>query len=84
MHIKQTQMVTLVPIDHNDGLKAAGLYLTRPEFEEIANLRKYSFDPDCLDFIFRISSGHTGAMDDVINVISCDDVNLPAFVRIRI
>ena len=84
VHIKQTQMVTLVPIDHHDRLEAAGLYLTRPEFEEIVNLRKYSFDPACLDFIFRLSSGHTGAADDVINVISCANVSLPAFVQIRI
>ena len=84
MHIKQPQMVTLVPIDHHDGLEAVGLYLTWPEFEEIINLRKYSFDPACLDFIFRISSGHMGAVIDVINVISCDNVNLIAFIQIRI
>ena len=84
MYIKQRQMVTLVPIDHHDSLEAVGLYLTRPEFDEIIKLRKYSFDPACLDFILRISSGHAGAMDDVIDVISCDDVSLPAFVRIRI
>lgn len=66
MFIKQRQMVTLVPIDHRDGLEAAGLFLTRPEFDD---LRKYSFDPTCLDFIFRISSGQAGAMDDVINLI---------------
>ena len=84
MYIKQRQMVTLVPIDHHDSLEAVGLYLTRPEFDEIIKLRKYSFDPACLDFILRISSGHAGAMDDVIDVISCDDVSLPAFVWIRI
>ena len=66
MFIKQRQMVTLVPIDHRDGLEAAGLFLTRPEFDD---LRKYSFDPTCVDFIFRISSGQAGAMDDVINLI---------------
>jgi len=84
MYIKEPQMVTLVPIDHHDGLGAVGLYLTPPEFEELVNLRKYSFDPACLDFIFRISSGHTGAMSDVINVVSCDDVSLCAFIRISI
>lgn len=84
MYIKQPQMMTLVPIDHHDGLGAAGLYLTRPEFNEIVNLRKYSFDLTCLDFIFGISSGHAGAVDDVIHVISCDDASLPPFVRIRI
>jgi len=77
-------MVTLVPIDHHDGLGAVGLYLTRPEFEEVVNLRKSSFDPACLDFIFGISSGHAGAMIDVIDVISCDDVGLRAFIRISI
>ena len=75
-------MVTLVPIDHRDGLEAAGLYLTRPEFDEIVNVRKYSFHPACLDFIFKISSGHAGAMDNVFNNISRDDVSLPTFVRI--
>ena len=84
MHINQPQMVTLVPINHHDGLEAAGLYLTRSEFTEIASLRKYYFDSACLDSIFRITSGHAGAMVDVIYVISCDDVSLPAFVRIRI
>jgi len=73
MYIMAPQMVTLVPIDHRDGLGAVGLYLTQPEFMEVVNLRKYSFDPTCLDFIFKISSGHVGAMIDVIKVISCDD-----------
>jgi DNA helicase HerA-like ATPase len=84
MYIKELQMVTLVSIDHHDGLEAAGLYLTRSEFEELVNLRKYAFDPTCLDFIFRISSGHVGAMTDVINIISCDDVSVPVIIRIRI
>jgi len=74
MYVKEPQMVTLVHIDHHDGLGAAGLYFTRPEFEEFVNLRQYSFDPACLDFIFEISSGHAGAMNDVIHVISCDDL----------
>lgn len=82
MQIRDQQMVTLVPIDHHDGLGAVGLYLTRPEFEELVNLRKYSFDPACLDFIFRISSGHVGAIIDVIQVISCDDVSLPHSYRL--
>jgi hypothetical protein len=76
-------MVTLVHIDHHDGLEAAGLYLTRPEFNSLVNLRNYSFDPACLDFIFRISSGHVGVMNDIINVISCDDVSLPITIQIR-
>ena len=77
MYIKEPQMVTLVPIDHRDGLEAAGLYLTRPEFDEIVNVREYSFHPACLDFIFKISSGHAGTMDNVFNDISRDDVSLP-------
>ena len=84
MQIRDQQMVTLVPIDHHDGLGAVGLYLTRPEFEDLVNLRKYSFDLACLDFIFRISSGHVGAINDVIQVISCDDVSLRTFIRISI
>ena len=84
MFIKKPQMVTLAPIDHNDGLKPVGLYLTRREFDEILELLNCHFDPECLDYIFDISSGHVGAMRDVINVISCDDVSLPAFVWIRI
>jgi len=75
-------MVTLVPIDHHDGLGAVGLYLTRAEFNEFVNLRKYTFDPACLDFIFGISSGHAGAINDVINVISCDDVSVHVSIRI--
>ena len=58
-------------------------YLTQPEFE-IVNVRKYPFNPACLDFIFKILSGDTGVMDDVINVISFDDVRLPTFVWIMI
>ena len=87
MLIRSSQMVTLAPIDHHDGLEAAGLYLTQTEFNEICDLRKYSeyFDPAFLDFIFKISSGHAGAIGDVIDVIFCDDVSFPAFVlRIRI
>jgi hypothetical protein len=77
MLIKPSQMVTLAPIDHHDGLKPVGLYLTRPEFDEIVDLLKCSLDPECLDYIFKISSGHVGAMTDVIYIISCDDVSLP-------
>ena len=84
MQIMEWQMVTLVPIDHHDGLGAVGLYLTWPEFEEFVNLGKYSFDPACLDFIFKISSGHAGAIDDVIRVISCDDLSLCTFIWISI
>ena len=84
MQIGERQMVTLVPIDHHDDLGAVGLYLTRPEFEELVNLKKYSFDPACLDFIFKILSGHVGAIEDVIRVISCDDVSLRTFIRISI
>ena len=84
MEINEWQIVSLVPRDHHDGLNAVGLYLTRPEFEEIFRLRKHIFDPEFLDFIFKISSGHTGAVVGVVDVISCDDVSLPAFVRIRI
>jgi len=84
MQIMEQQMVTLVPVDHHDGLGAVGLYLTWPEFEELVNLRKYSFDPACLDFVFKISSGHAGAINDVLKVISCDDVSLRTFIRIGI
>lgn len=59
-------------------------YLTRPEFEELANLRKYSFNPACLNFIFRISSEHAGTINDAIQVISCDDVSIRTFIRISI
>lgn len=84
MFIKQPQMVTLVSTDHDDGVEAAGLYLTRPEFDEITSLKRYSFDLACLDFIFWITSGHVGAMGDVLHVISSDDIIFPAFVRIWI
>ena len=79
MHIKPSQMVSLAPIDHHDGLGAAGLYVTRSELDEIAKLKKYSFDPACLNFIFRITSGHVGAIQGVNNVITSDEVSLPAF-----
>ena len=79
MHIKPSQMVYLAPIDHHDGLGAAGLYVTRSELDEIAKLKKYSFDPACLNFIFRITSGHVGAIQGVNNVITSDEVSLPAF-----
>jgi len=68
-------------IDHHNGLEAVGLYLTQPEFEELVKLRKYSFNPTCLDFIFGISSGHTGAINDVVYVISCDDVSLSSSIK---
>jgi len=74
-------MVTLVCIDHHNGLEAAGLYLTQPEFEELVKLRKYSSNPTCLDFIFSISSRHTGAINDVVYVISCDDVSLSSSIK---
>ena len=85
MLIKKQQMVTLVPTDHHDGLGAVGLYLTRPEFDEVVNLAtKCYLDPACLDLIFKISSGHMGAVKEVIKVITGDNVSLPAFVWIRI
>lgn len=89
MLIKDPQMVTLVHIDHHDKQKAAGLYLTQPEFDGLVNLDRHSldrhsFDPALYDFLFQISCGHVGAIKDMIGVITCHDVSLFVLIRVTV
>jgi hypothetical protein len=73
--------VSLRPVYHSHEvppLPSAGLLLTVEEFTDMVG-RAYKagcFDNDFLEYVFRVTAGHTGAVADLLTVVSSHDVSL--------
>jgi hypothetical protein len=78
MIIPLRNKVTLRAIDHHDGIKPAGLFLTRTEFDTFISLRyppqQYKFDDAFYNDVYEMTAGHVGAAGDLIQVITAQDV----------
>jgi hypothetical protein len=70
--------VSLRPVDHGDGIPPAGLFLLKDEFEAMIEklFPAAYFKAEFLDYVFRITAGHTGAVKDLLQVIQANDVSL--------
>jgi hypothetical protein len=59
-------------------LPSAGLLLTEEEFTDMVG-RAYKvgcFNKEFLEYVFRVTAGHTGAVADLLRVVSSHDVSL--------
>jgi len=74
-HISPRQNISLVALDHGDRI-AAGLLLTKPEFEDlVAKLFvDHYFDVPFLDSIFNITHHHVSACKDFLHIICAHEV----------
>jgi len=76
--VSDRQRASLHPIDHRDGLGAAGLLFSREEFDDLVLKRfsssEYYFDSSFFDAVFRISGGHVGGIHDFVEIIRGHDV----------
>ena len=72
------QRVALVPIGHDDGLGAVGLFFSRMEFDDLVLKRfsssEYYFHLSFFDAVFRLSGGHVGAIHDFVEIITTHNV----------
>jgi hypothetical protein len=75
--VKDSQKVTLRPIQHADHL-GVGLLFSRIEFDELVQKKfsssDYYFHPSFFDGVFDITRGHVGAILDFVEVIRAVDV----------
>jgi hypothetical protein len=78
MIIPDHSRVDLRPIDHGDGITPAGLFLTTDEFADVVGKRdpKQRFEKEFLDYVFRVTAGHVGAVTDLLWIVSAHDVSL--------
>jgi hypothetical protein len=78
MVVPDCARVGLRSIDHGDGVTPAGLFLTTDEFADMIR-KKYPtgrFKKDFLDYVFRVTAGHAGAVFDLLRVVWAHDVSL--------
>lgn len=78
MIVPDRYRVSFRPIDHKDGIAPAGLLLTTDEFADMVgkSFPEGCFEEDFLDYVFRVTSGHTGAVADLLGIVSAHDVSL--------
>lgn len=83
MVIPPRQRITLRPVDHDNGIVPIGLFLTPTEFDEFISKQyppaSYSFDQTFLRWIFHLTLGHVGAIEDLLHVVIATDVCLYLF-----
>ena len=72
----QRQVVGLRAIDHGDGIEA-GLLLTQDEFQDFVEKRfdSHRFDEHFLDSIYRLTTGHVGACEDLLGTVRSERVS---------
>lgn len=79
-NVTEPQMVTLRAIQHQDDLPAVGLFFSQDEFDDFISktypLQECRFDSSFLDYVFNVTSGHAGAIHDLLSVIAAHDVGL--------
>jgi hypothetical protein len=82
MDIPDDNRVSLQAVDHGDGIPAAGLLFTHEEFAEVVEKSYPSelFEQDFLDYVFRVTFGHAGAVADLLRIVTAHDVSF----RIRL
>jgi hypothetical protein len=71
------RQVTLRPIDHDDETQPAGLFLTKPEFDDFVALLfrdRHKFDVTFYNWVYNVTSGHAGASKDLIEIASAQEV----------
>ena len=72
MDILPKQKITLRPIEHGDGLPAAGILFTKQEYDELIAQKvrsTYRFDKTFYDGVFAATEGHIGAIHDFIETV---------------
>jgi hypothetical protein len=75
MVVADCSRVSLQPVDHGDGISPAGLFLKADEFADVVERSAGRFESDFLDYVFRVTAGHTGAVRDLLRVVMADDVS---------
>ena len=78
MILPKFNRIGLRPEDHKDGIAPAGLLLTREEFTEMVGRVNQAgiLADDFLDYVFRVTAGHTGAVVDLLRAVLAHDVSL--------
>ena len=68
--------ISLRPVDHGDGIAEAGLFLLEDEFTDMIKRPHptHRFEKEFLDYVFRVTAGHAGAVDDLLRTVLADDV----------
>jgi hypothetical protein len=66
-----TRRVSLVPVQHDDGLGTVGLLLNRVEFDEVVSQynKDLQIDDGLREEIFEWTAGHVGAVVDILTII---------------
>ena len=74
--VRDSQRVTLRPVNHTDGLDAVGLLFSRMEFNDFVRERFASsyFHPSFFDAVFKLTGGHAGAIYDFVEIVIGHDV----------
>ncbi|KAG8926802.1 hypothetical protein FRC02_008656 [Tulasnella sp. 418] len=69
--VPDNKRVTLHQVDRKDGIPPVALYLTESEFEELVLVRypNNAFHRSLLDFIFKQTQGHVGAVTDWLHLL---------------
>lgn len=79
MILPELNRVGLQPVDHGDGIAPAGLFLTSDEFNDMVQ-KKFPagrFKTDFLDYVFRMTAGQAGAIEELLRVVLAHNVCLP-------
>jgi hypothetical protein len=78
MSFQANHTISLRPIDHQDELPPAGLFLSADEFSEMVKVAfpNGRFTEDFLDHVLHLTAGHAGAVHDILRIVMDDAVSL--------
>jgi hypothetical protein len=78
VYVPDRNRVSLHPVDHGDQIAPVGLFYTHTEFADFVERRHPSahFEQDFLDYVFRVTAGHPGAVTDLLRIVTANDVSL--------
>lgn len=77
MVVPDHMRISLRPVDHKDGINPAGLFLTMDEFVDMVGkpFPERPFEGDFLDYVFSVTTGHTGAVTDLLAAVEAHEVS---------
>lgn len=78
MALENAQRIDLQAVDYRDKCGSAGLFLTKEEFDDVAKISfpKNRFSAQFLENIFNSTAGHTGAVNDMLDIALKSSVSL--------